>query len=106
MSVRDAVLYSLLLFDVLVSGRAFALYRRGRMKPYRARGWYAVGDTGALVACAVDRLGVTTAACVAAFIAWNLYAWWTGGGDDDTKRRLRKLGGAFTGTRRTAPAGA
>jgi len=35
-----------------------------------------------------------------------IWLWWRSGGGDDTKRRLRKLGQAFTGVRRTAPAAA
>jgi hypothetical protein len=35
-----------------------------------------------------------------------LWLWWKSGGGDDTKRRLRKLGRAFAGVRRTAPAAA
>lgn len=42
----------------------------------------------------------------AAACAFYLWLWWNAGGGDDTKRRLRKLGRAFTGVRRTAPAAA
>lgn len=42
----------------------------------------------------------------AAACAFHLWMWWKSGGDDDTKRRLRKLGRAFAGVRRTAPVAA
>lgn len=45
--------------------------------------------------------GINALAC-----AYQLWMWWKSGGGDDTKRRLRKLGRAFTGVRRTAPAAA
>jgi hypothetical protein len=39
----------------------------------------------------------------AAAVAVFIWLWWNNGGGDDTKRRLRQLGAAFRGVRRTAP---
>lgn len=106
MTGLDGVAWALVLFDLLVSGRALVLHVQGRIKPHQVSGWWALGDGAVLLGCVLARIDVLWTAWVAGIFAWNLYVWWTGGGDDDTKRRLRKLGRAFTGIRRTAPAGA
>lgn len=104
MSGTDAVLWAAIVFDLLVSGRALVMLGLGRMENYRASGWFAVGDGPLVIGGVVAQAPVFVTAFVAAVFAYNLHAWWKGGGGDDTKRRLRKLGRSFTGTRRTAPA--
>jgi len=92
--------------DFAVTCRACRRLIAGRIEMYRVLGQYGVW-TGA-VGISGLRAGLPTAwvAYMAASTALSLWMWWKGGGGDDTKWRLRKLGRAFTGTRRTAPAGA
>lgn len=104
MNGTDAVLWAAIVFSVLVSGRALVLNLSGRLEGYRTNGWFAVSDGALIIGGIVAGLPALSTAFVAAVFAYNLHAWWKGGGDDDTKRRLRKLGRSFTGTRRTAPA--
>lgn len=77
----------------------------GRLKTYQANGVYAVGNFAFVIAGVSEHqwLGPMINSASGAVSAWM---WWKGGGGDDTKRRLRKLSRSFTGTRRTAPAGA
>lgn len=83
----------------------FAAYVTGRIKTYQLDGMLALGQAAVGIGSVYEGSWVGAIAN-SAVTAWSAYRWWNGGGGDDTKRRLRKLGRAFTGVRRTAPTGA
>jgi hypothetical protein len=72
------------------------------LPPYRGQGIFAVA-TGLNGVEAVMSGATVRASLMAACCAFGAWQWWNGGGGDGTKRRLRALGRAFRGVRRTAP---
>ncbi len=94
------VLYVVLWTTDIVGGCCLVLFHW--VPIWRTAGVFAVANAVAIV-IGVRKgehfgAGLNGAVCV-----WCAWAWWHGGGGDGTRRRLRSLGRAFRGVRRTAP---
>src|SRR3972149_9276515 len=81
---------------------SLVLWLAGRTTESKTAGLGAVASGLMGIGCLIEGLN-HLAVWNAAMCAWEIHTWWNGDGGSSFRKRLKKWGRSFKGTRRTAP---